>query len=98
MPVQTQAEFELGCRQIRQAELRQGFETGAVDDERLLAVAAPGRSLLEASRQELDHRHAEILIRPSERGSTGYGRSFAALDDGRRREDAVRDIGATVSL
>lgn len=34
------------------------------------------------------------LITPNVRGSTGYGRSFAALDDGYRREDAVRDIGA----
>ena len=35
-----------------------------------------------------------VVIRPNVRGSTGYGRSFAALDDGPRREDAVRDIGA----
>ena len=35
-----------------------------------------------------------VVIRPNVRGSTGYGRSFSALDDGPRREDAVRDIGA----
>jgi dipeptidyl aminopeptidase/acylaminoacyl peptidase len=35
-----------------------------------------------------------VIIRPNVRGSSGYGRTFAALDDGRRREDAVRDIGA----
>jgi len=35
-----------------------------------------------------------VVIRPNVRGSTGYGRSFAELDDGPRREDAVRDIGA----
>ena len=34
------------------------------------------------------------LLRPNVRGSTGYGRSFVALDDGRKREDAVRDLGA----
>ena len=34
------------------------------------------------------------LIQPNVRGSTGYGRKFQELDDGRRRPDAVRDIGA----
>lgn len=34
------------------------------------------------------------LIEPNVRGSTGYGKSFVALDDGRHREDAVKDIGA----
>lgn len=28
------------------------------------------------------------------RGSTGYGKTYESLDDGPRREDAVRDIGA----
>ena len=34
------------------------------------------------------------LIQPNVRGSTGYGRSFVALDDVLKREDAVRDIEA----
>ena len=34
------------------------------------------------------------VIRPNVRGSTGYGKSFIKLDDGRLREDAVKDIGA----
>jgi dipeptidyl aminopeptidase/acylaminoacyl peptidase len=34
------------------------------------------------------------VVTPNVRGSTGYGRSYARLDDGYRREDAVRDIGA----
>jgi dipeptidyl aminopeptidase/acylaminoacyl peptidase len=34
------------------------------------------------------------LIHPNVRGSTGYGRSYEGLDDGRRREDSVKDIGA----
>jgi dipeptidyl aminopeptidase/acylaminoacyl peptidase len=34
------------------------------------------------------------LIAPNVRGSSGYGRSYEALDDGLKREDAVRDIGA----
>jgi dipeptidyl aminopeptidase/acylaminoacyl peptidase len=31
---------------------------------------------------------------PNVRGSTGYGRAFAALDDGRKRMDSVRDLEA----
>ncbi len=34
------------------------------------------------------------VIRPNVRGSTGYGKTYESLDDGPRREDAVRDIGA----
>jgi dipeptidyl aminopeptidase/acylaminoacyl peptidase len=34
------------------------------------------------------------ILFPNVRGSSGYGRKFAALDDGRLRGDAVKDIGA----
>ncbi len=34
------------------------------------------------------------VLAPNVRGSLGYGRGYLSLDDGRRREDAVRDIGA----
>lgn len=34
------------------------------------------------------------VIAPNVRGSGGYGRSFAALDDGMLRQDAVRDVGS----
>jgi dipeptidyl aminopeptidase/acylaminoacyl peptidase len=34
------------------------------------------------------------VIAPNVRGSAGYGKSYLKLDDGRRREDSVRDIGA----
>jgi dipeptidyl aminopeptidase/acylaminoacyl peptidase len=34
------------------------------------------------------------VLRPNVRGSTGYGKTYITLDDGLRREDAVRDIGA----
>lgn len=34
------------------------------------------------------------VIFPNVRGSTGYGKTFSRLDDGPRREDSVRDIGA----
>ncbi|MDB5296790.1 MAG: peptidase prolyl oligopeptidase, partial [Phycisphaerales bacterium] len=31
---------------------------------------------------------------PNVRGSNGYGKTFLTLDDGRKREDSVKDIGA----
>ncbi|MFZ9708097.1 MAG: S9 family peptidase [Steroidobacteraceae bacterium] len=34
------------------------------------------------------------VIQPNVRGSTGYGRRYTLLDNGRLREDSVRDIGA----
>jgi dipeptidyl aminopeptidase/acylaminoacyl peptidase len=34
------------------------------------------------------------VIAPNVRGSTGYGRSFHQLDNGRLREDSVKDVGA----
>lgn len=34
------------------------------------------------------------IIYPNVRGSTGYGKTFLTLDDGMKREDAVKDIGA----
>jgi dipeptidyl aminopeptidase/acylaminoacyl peptidase len=36
------------------------------------------------------------LIYPSARGSSGFGKAFAALDDGKRREDSVRDVGSLI--
>ncbi|MEO7318366.1 MAG: S9 family peptidase [Chthoniobacteraceae bacterium] len=34
------------------------------------------------------------VIFPNARGSEGYGKTFLALDNGMRREDSVRDLGA----
>lgn len=34
------------------------------------------------------------VIQPNVRGSSGYGKSFLALDNGRLRENAIKDIGA----
>lgn len=34
------------------------------------------------------------VLAPNVRGSTGYGKSFQMLDNGKKREDSVRDIGA----
>lgn len=37
------------------------------------------------------------VVAPNVRGSTGYGKYFVELDNGFKRGDAVRDIGATLS-
>ena len=34
------------------------------------------------------------VIEPNVRGSSGYGKTFLSLDDGFKREDSVKDIGA----
>ena len=34
------------------------------------------------------------VVAPNVRGSSGYGKSYVELDDGLRREDSVKDIGA----
>ncbi|MBX3637137.1 MAG: S9 family peptidase [Rubrivivax sp.] len=36
------------------------------------------------------------LLEPNVRGSTGYGKTFLDLDNGRLREDSVRDMGAAL--
>lgn len=38
------------------------------------------------------------VLQPNVRGSSGYGRAWLQLDDGRRREDSVKDIGAFLDL
>lgn len=38
------------------------------------------------------------LILPNVRGSEGFGKTFLSLDDGRRREDAVKDVSALLDL
>lgn len=37
------------------------------------------------------------VVQPNVRGSRGYGKSYLGLDNGFRREDSVRDIGALLS-
>ena len=34
------------------------------------------------------------VIRPNVRGSSGFGKTFLTLDNGKKREDSVKDIGA----
>ncbi len=41
----------------------------------------------------LDKLGAAVVV-PNVRGSAGYGKSYLALDNGFKREDSVRDIGA----
>jgi dipeptidyl aminopeptidase/acylaminoacyl peptidase len=36
-------------------------------------------------------------VAPNVRGSTGYGRSFVNLDNGKLREDSVKDMGALIA-
>lgn len=36
------------------------------------------------------------MIYPNVRGSSGYGKTFLALDNGYKREDSVKDIGALI--
>lgn len=55
------------------------------------AQSRPGFS---AFTQYLVNELGYAVIQPNVRGSTGYGRSYTLLDNGRLREDAVRDIGA----
>jgi len=48
----------------------------------------------DAFTQYLVNELGYVVIAPNVRGSSGYGRSFLKLDDGRLREDAMRDIGS----
>ena len=52
-----------------------------------------GQSRLRTAEARLQ-KDGITVITPNVRGSTGYGRTFATLDDQHLREDAVRDIGA----
>jgi dipeptidyl aminopeptidase/acylaminoacyl peptidase len=37
------------------------------------------------------------VLQPNVRGSAGYGKTYLSLDDGKRREDSVKDIGALLN-
>ncbi len=36
------------------------------------------------------------VVAPNLRGSSGYGKAYRALDDGQRRDDVVKDVGALI--
>lgn len=42
-------------------------------------------------------RQGYALLEPNVRGSSGYGEEYAALDDGRKRPDAVEDVRSAVT-
>ena len=48
----------------------------------------------DAFTQYLVNELGYAVVAPNVRGSSGYGRSFLRLDDGKLREDSVRDIGS----
>ena len=48
----------------------------------------------DASLQLFAQQLGFVIVRPNVRGSSGFGRSFLRLDNGRLRENSVRDIGA----
>jgi dipeptidyl aminopeptidase/acylaminoacyl peptidase len=52
------------------------------------------RPVFQARWNHLIEEMGVAILHPDVRGSTGYGKTFHRLDDGVRREDAVRDIGA----
>jgi dipeptidyl aminopeptidase/acylaminoacyl peptidase len=52
------------------------------------------RSSFSAWRQYLVNELGVAVVVPNVRGSSGYGRSFLDADNGRKRLDSVRDIGA----
>jgi dipeptidyl aminopeptidase/acylaminoacyl peptidase len=55
------------------------------------AQSRPGFS---SNTQMLVKKFGMAVIFPNVRGSTGYGKTFVNLDNGRLREDSVKDIGA----
>ena len=52
------------------------------------------RPVFNAFTQYLVNELGYVVIAPNVRGSSGYGKSYLKLDNGKLREDAVRDIGA----
>jgi len=52
------------------------------------------RPLFLGSMNYLPAEMGVAIVYPNVRGSTGYGKSYLKLDNGRLREDSVKDIGA----
>jgi dipeptidyl aminopeptidase/acylaminoacyl peptidase len=55
---------------------------------------AQARPIFSIATQQWAVELGYAVIAPNVRGSTGYGKTYVALDNGYRREDSVRDIGA----
>ena len=58
--------------------------------------ARPG--YLSATLRALVEQQGVHLIRPNVRGSEGFGKQFLALDNGRLRENATRDVSSLLDL
>lgn len=58
--------------------------------------ASQSTSGFSATLQYLVNELGICLIYPNVRGSTGYGKTFMSLDNGFKRLDAVKDIGALI--
>lgn len=52
------------------------------------------RPYYSSTRQYLATEMGAAVIAPNVRGSAGYGKEYVSLDNGRKREDSVKDIGA----
>ena len=52
------------------------------------------RPVFQGSRNYHLNEQGVAIIYPNVRGSTGYGKTFLASDNGMKREESVRDIGA----
>ena len=55
------------------------------------------RPFFSAATQYYVNELGAAVIYPNVRGSAGYGKTYLTLDNGRRREDSVRDIGALLN-
>ena len=55
---------------------------------------AQAQPIFSISTQQWATELGYAVIAPNVRGSTGYGKTYVALDNGFKREDSVRDIGA----
>jgi dipeptidyl aminopeptidase/acylaminoacyl peptidase len=52
------------------------------------------RPLFQGRKNYFMNEAGVAFIHPNVRGSTGYGKTFVTLDNGLKREDSVKDIGA----
>lgn len=52
------------------------------------------RPRFSAFTQYMATENGMAIIYPNVRGSTGYGKSYSMMDNGKKREDSVKDIGA----
>ncbi|MEE4293611.1 MAG: S9 family peptidase [Xanthomonadales bacterium] len=55
---------------------------------------AQARPMFSSTTQMWVRKLGAAVIEPNVRGSDGYGKSYRAMDNGFKREDSVRDIGA----